>query len=50
MINCINETFNSWLDLRAVMLYIGGYDGKRAMKFYKQIFGVKVFVPGKNGL
>jgi len=50
LMNCINETFNSWPDFRAAMLYTGGHDGERAQKFYEQIFGMRVFKPGEHGL
>jgi hypothetical protein len=47
---CINETLDSWQDLRGAMLYTGGHDGERTMKFYEKMFGMKKFVPGTNGL
>ena len=47
---CINETLKSWPNLRSAMLYTGGHDGERAMKFYEKMFGMKKFVPGTSGL
>jgi GNAT superfamily N-acetyltransferase len=50
LMECINETLESWPDLRGALLYTGGHDGERAMKFYKNMFGMKKFVPGTAGL
>ncbi len=47
---CINETLDSWPDLRGAMLYTGGEDGEHAMKFYERMLGMKKFVPGTSGL
>lgn len=50
LMECINETLKSWPNLRSAMLYTGGHDGERAMKFYEKMFGMKKFVPGTSGL
>ncbi|KAE9370710.1 hypothetical protein N431DRAFT_343345 [Stipitochalara longipes BDJ] len=50
LMECINEILNSWPDLRGALLYTGGHDGERAMKFYEKVFGMKKFVPGIAGL
>lgn len=50
LMECINETLDSWPDLRGAILYTGGHDGERAMKFYEKMFGMKKFVPGTGGL
>jgi GNAT superfamily N-acetyltransferase len=50
LMECINETLDSWPDLRGAILYTGGHDGERAMKFYEKMFGMKKFVPGIGGL
>ncbi|KAH8779092.1 acetyltransferase [Hyaloscypha sp. PMI_1271] len=50
LMECINETLDSWPDLRGAILYTGGHDGERAMKFYEKVFGMKKFVPGTGGL
>jgi hypothetical protein len=47
---CVNETLDSWPNLREAMLYTGGHDGERARKFYEDIFGMKKFVSGADGL
>jgi hypothetical protein len=47
---CVKETLDSWPDLRGTLLYTGGHDGERAMKFYEKMFGMKRFVSGEDGL
>ncbi|KAH8669733.1 hypothetical protein BGZ60DRAFT_431163 [Tricladium varicosporioides] len=40
LIKCINETIESWPDMRATMLITGG---EHAVKFYKDTLGMKIF-------
>lgn len=47
LMQCINETLESWPDLRSAMLYAGGEDTE---KFYEEMLGMKTFVSGTNGL
>ena len=43
----VNETLDSWPDLRSAMLYTGG---DAAQKFYQEMLDMKTFVSGTNGL
>ncbi|KAI9830650.1 MAG: hypothetical protein M1819_005460 [Sarea resinae] len=47
MMECINETLDSWPDLRGAMLYTSG---EHAQRFYRETLGMKAFVPGTSGL
>jgi len=44
---CIDETLNSWPDLRCAMLFASGEHAKR---FYQETLEMKVFESGINGL
>jgi len=47
LMQCINETLNTWPHLRSAMLFAGG---EQAQKFYKETLGMQTFVPGVDGL
>lgn len=47
LMQCVNETLESWPDLRAAMLYASG---ETALGFYRETLGMKKFISGKNGL
>lgn len=47
LMECVNETLESWPDLRCAILYAGG---EQAQKFYSDTLGMKRFVPGVHGL
>ncbi|KAI9820390.1 MAG: hypothetical protein M1827_006014 [Pycnora praestabilis] len=47
LMECINETLNTWPDLRRVMLVTSG---EHAKKFYQDTLGMKVFQSGMNEL
>lgn len=44
---CINETLDTWPDLRAAMLYASG---ETALAFYRETLGMKTFKSGRHGL
>lgn len=44
---CINETLDSWPDLRRAMLFT---KGDPCIEFYKRTMGMGVLPPGANGL
>jgi len=47
LMQCINETLESWPHLRSAMLFVGE---EQAQKFYKETLGMQTFVPGTDNL
>ena len=47
LMQCINETLDSWPDLRRAMLFT---KGDPCIQFYKRTMGMGVLPPGANGL
>ena len=47
LMKCINETLDSWPHLRSAMLFAGG---EQAQRFYKEMLGMRIFVPGTDSL
>ncbi|KFZ11436.1 hypothetical protein V501_04766 [Pseudogymnoascus sp. VKM F-4519 (FW-2642)] len=47
LLECINETLDSWPDLRRAMLFT---KGEPCIKFYKKTMEMAILEPGANGL
>ena len=47
LMQCINETLDTWPHLRSAMLFAGG---EQAQTFYKETLGMQTFVPGVDSL